>query len=487
MSYSSSVDAWETVIGLEVHAQLKTASKLFCSCPTTFGAKPNSQVCEVCSGMPGALPRLNARAVELAVVTGLALNSQINAVSIFSRKNYFYPDLPNGFQTSQIAPPVCTGGYLDLPAKSEGEEPRRVRIHHLHMEDDAGKCVHGQGFGSMVDLNRAGTPLVEIVTEPDMRSAEEASEFLRRLRATLVYLGVTDGNMEEGSFRCDVNVSVRRRGADALGVRAEVKNLNSFRFVEQAVACEVERQIHAIENGVPLTQETRLFDPQKQITASMRSKEEAPDYRYFPNPDLPPVLVDAALLAKVKAEMPELPEARRERLSGQYGIAAEDAVLLTQSREVADFAEAALKLHPNAKRVVSLLLGEFLPACAEKGLSPKGAPMSPVRLVEVARCVDENKISLRTAHELFPEIFAGTDGVEELARSRNLLQVSDLSALEGIVDGLIQAHPKEAAEFMGGKDKVMSFFVGQVMRQTKGSANPNMVAEILQKIREKKS
>ncbi len=469
--------SYEAVIGLEVHVQLQTESKLFCSCSTKFGAEPNENVCEVCSGMPGALPRLNARAVEFAAKAGMALNCEINQSSIFSRKNYFYPDLPAGFQTSQFAPPICGPGYQDVTVNGKTS---RIGITRIHLEDDAGKCVHGQGV-TMVDLNRAGTPLIEIVSEPDIRSAEEAVAYMKQLHTTLVYLGVTDGNMEEGSVRCDANVSIRPKGSSAFGVRAEIKNLNSFRNVQKAIEYEISRQEADLEDGKPLFQQTRLFDANKQITLAMRSKEDAHDYRYFPNPDLPPVLVSAEALDKWKSELPELPLPRADRFVRQYGLAEEEASILASDRASADYFEEACALCGLPKRLSALMQGEFLRECGLRGLQPQNAPMRPAQMAELASIIDKGLISSRMAHEIFPDLFESGASPEKLAKERGLVQLSDSSELETVVKAVLAANPAEVEGYRAGKTKLISFFVGQIMRETKGKANPALVNELLEK------
>jgi aspartyl-tRNA(Asn)/glutamyl-tRNA(Gln) amidotransferase subunit B len=466
----------EAVIGLEVHAQLLTSSKLFCSCPATFGADPNEQVCEVCAALPGALPRLNERAVELAARAGLAFHCTVNEVSLFSRKNYFYPDLPNGYQTSQYVPPICEHGYLDVTV---GEVVRRIGITRIHMEDDAGKCVHGQAGATLVDLNRAGTPLIEIVSEPDLRSAEEAAACMRRIHSLLVYLGITDGNMEEGSLRCDANVSLRPRGAMAYGTRTEIKNLNSFRNVQRAIAFEIERQEACLEDGGIVVQETRLFDAARQITLAMRDKEDAHDYRYFPTPDLPPVLVPEAQLRLWRENMPELPDFRARRFVEEYGISAEEAAILTTDRPTADYFELAVGLGGPSRRIANLMVGELLRECASLGVSPAGAKMTPDHLSELARLVEGGALSPRMAHEIFPALFASGVSPEAYAAGRQLRQLSDAGALEAVVDEVLAANPEEVAGYRGGKTKLLSFFIGQVMRRTKGQANPALVNELL--------
>jgi aspartyl-tRNA(Asn)/glutamyl-tRNA(Gln) amidotransferase subunit B len=468
--------AYEAVIGLEVHAHLKTASKLFCSCRTDFGAAPNEQVCEVCAGMPGALPRLNEKAVELAVKAGFALECEINAWSLFSRKNYFYPDLPCGYQTSQFAPPICGPGRLEV---NVGGVTRRIGITRIHLEDDAGKCVHGQGGVTLVDLNRAGVPLIEIVSEPDLRSAEEAAEFMRRIHAILVCIGATDGNMEEGSLRCDANVSLRIKGETRLGTRTEIKNINSFRNVQRAVAYEISRQTACLEDGEPIVQETRLFDAVRQVTQAMRSKEDAHDYRYFPNPDLPPIVIAAERLAAWRAELPELPVPRAGRFVRDFGVTEEEAAALVADRETADYFEAACAAGGQGRRVVALMQGEFLRECAARGLRPGQAPMSPAALAELAALIDANVISARMAHDVFPELFAGGEAPGEFAARRGLAQLSDAGFLSAAVDAVLEENPAEVRAYREGKSKLRSFFVGKIMQKTKGKANPALVNELL--------
>ena len=467
--------SYEAVIGLEIHAQLKTRSKLFCSCSTAFGAGPNEHVCEVCSGMPGALPRLNEKAVELAAKAGMALNCSINEMSLFSRKNYFYPDLPDGFQTSQFTPPICEHGHLDVTANGQ---TRRVGITRIHLENDAGKCVHGQGV-TLVDLNRAGTALIEIVSEPDIRSAEEAAEFMRQVHAILVTIGATDGNMEEGSMRCDANVSLRPSGTSAFGTRTETKNLNSFRNVQKAIDFEINRQEAALEDGEAIIQETRLFDALKQVTQAMRSKEDAHDYRYFPNPDLPPVFVSQDKLAEWRSQLPELPAPRIKRFVTQFGLTPDEAAALVSNKDSADFFEATLSVCNQPRRIAALMQGEFLRECAAAGLAPSAAKMTPERLGELAAIIEKGIISTRMAHEIFPELFSTGVSPEQLAKERGLVQVSDTGELSDIVDAVLSDNPAEVEGYKSGKTKLMAFFVGQVMRRTKGKANPTLVSELL--------
>jgi len=467
----------EAVIGLEIHTQLKTATKMFCSCPTAPGAEPNTQICEVCTGQPGALPRLNARAVELAVRAGLALGARVSETSVFSRKNYFYPDLPSGFQNSQMDPPICRGGGLDLP-----DYGRHIRLNRIHLEDDAGKCLHDEQRGqTLVDLNRAGAPLIEIVTEPDFRSAGEVMDFLKKLHAILVRLEVTAGRLEEGEFRCDVNVSIRPRGAETLGLRSEIKNLNSFRHVGQAVEYEIVRQGGLCERGEEIRQETRLFDPARQETRTLRGKEEAHDYRYFPQPDLPPVLVPAELLARIKAEMPPLPEVVRAELLA-LGLTEEQAALLLERRGAVEYFKAALTFLDDPKRLATLMVELLLPAAHKEGLSPLDCACGPGVLAALASLLARETLSRRVAYDLFPELFARGGDPEALARDRGLFQISESVTLETLARGLIAAHPEEARRYREGQEKLLSFFVGQLMRQSRGAANPKLAGEILARL-----
>ncbi len=472
--------AYEAVIGLEVHAQLATRSKLFCSCANRFGDEPNDNVCEVCGGFPGALPKLNGKAVEYAAKMGMALGCTVNPCSVFARKSYFYPDLPDGFQTSQYSPPICSGGCVDVTT-ADGRV-RRIGITRIHLENDAGKNIHSSGGNeSYVDLNRGGTPLIEIVSEPDLRSAEEAVLFLRRLRSILLYLGICDGNMEEGSLRCDANVSIRPVGSEPFGTRVEIKNLNSFRNVQRAIEYEISRQRICREDGEELVQETRLYDSVKNLTLSMRTKEEAHDYRYFPNPDLPPVLVSPDDMTRWKSEMPELPHTRRERLVASFGLSEQDADILTSEKEMADFFEAAVAVYPQPKRIANLIQGEALREMNAKGVSLADAAITPETLAELAKIIDDGLISVKIAQDIFPDLFANGGSPEKLVRERGLAQISDSGALEAAVAAAVAENPAEAAAYKEGKTKLISFFVGQVMRQTEGKANPALVNELLRK------
>ena len=473
--------AYEAVIGLEVHVQLATASKLFCSCPTTFGQPANANVCEVCSGMPGALPVPNRQAVHFAALVGLATNCAINTRSIFARKNYFYPDLPSGYQISQFELPICEHGHLEVDV--DGRR-KRVGITRIHMENDAGKNIHAQGENlSYVDLNRAGTPLVEIVSEPDMRSAAEAVAYLKALYNIVTYLGVCDGNMEEGSFRCDANVSLRPVGTEPFGTRTELKNLNSFRNVQRAIEYEIARQQDVLDDGDKVVQETRLYDAVKNTTASMRSKEEAHDYRYFPDPDILPIDITEEEMTRWRAEMPELPHVRVARFVAMAGLPEAEAEVLVQSKGLADFFEAAAaKADP--KKVANFVLGPLLRECNARGLNaadPAAWAMKPEALAELVRLVDGGTISAKIANDIFGDIFEKGVMPEAYVKEKGLVQISDTSALEAAVDEVIAANPAEVEAYRGGKTKLISFFVGQIMRATKGKANPALVNELLAK------
>jgi aspartyl-tRNA(Asn)/glutamyl-tRNA(Gln) amidotransferase subunit B len=478
------VSDFQVVIGLEVHAQLLTQSKIFCGCSTEFGGEPNTHTCPVCLGLPGVLPRLNARVVEMAVRTGLALGSRIEEKSVFARKNYFYPDLPKGYQISQYELPICTGGAVDI---SVGGEEKRIRLVRIHMEEDAGKNLHdvSPDGASGVDLNRAGVPLLEIVSEPDLRSVDEAIEYLKALRAILMYLGVNDGNLQEGSFRCDANVSVMRKGAERYGTRCEIKNMNSFRFLRAAVEYEVRRQVEIVEGGGRVEQETRLFDPERGETRSMRSKEEAHDYRYFPEPDLPPVMVAPALVERVRLGLPELPRARAARYQRELGLSPYDAALLVAERAVAEFFEATLELlgpgPEAAKRVANWLNGEVARLANERGEEPSRWKLTPARLAAILRLLEAQTLGGSGAKQVLEEVFATGADPEEVVRAKGLAQVSDSAAIEGVVDEVLAASPAEVERYRGGNKKLMGFFVGQVMKATKGKGNPAVVNALLRR------
>jgi aspartyl-tRNA(Asn)/glutamyl-tRNA(Gln) amidotransferase subunit B len=465
-----------------VHAQLLTRSKIFCGCSTAFGAEPNSHVCPVCLGMPGVLPALNRQVVEYAIRTGLALSCEIQRKSVFARKNYFYPDLPKGYQVSQYELPICVGGGVDVTV---GGVERRVRLTRIHMEEDAGKNVHGVGGdgSSGVDLNRAGVPLLEIVSEPDIRSIDEAVEYLKALRAILMYLGVNDGNLQEGSFRCDANVSVMRRGADRYGTRCEIKNMNSFRFLRQAIEYEVRRQVELVESGGKVEQETRLFDPDRGETRSMRSKEEAHDYRYFPEPDLPPVIVPPEWVEEVRRTLPELPRARSARYQRDLGLSAYDAGLLTADRAVAELFDAALAAHGGgaeaAKRIANLLNGDVARLANETGTPPAAWRLGPAGLAGVVRLADAGVIGGPGVRQVIEELFREGGDPDAIVAARGLAQVSDESAVEAAADAVLAASPAEVERYRAGNKKLLGFLVGQVMKAMKGKGNPAVVNAVL--------
>jgi aspartyl-tRNA(Asn)/glutamyl-tRNA(Gln) amidotransferase subunit B len=474
--------AYEPVIGLEIHAQLRTRTKIFCGCSTAFGAPPNSQVCPVCLGLPGALPVLNRQAVDFAVKAALALGCDVQPESVFARKNYFYPDLPKGYQISQYERPLALGGGLDITA---GGATKFVRLTRIHMEEDAGKSLH-EGFHdsarkTYVDYNRSGVPLIEIVSEPDMRSAEEAAEFFSRLRDILVWLGVNDGNMEEGSLRCDANVSVRPAGQEAFGTKAEVKNVNSFRYLQKALEYEIDRQIDLVSSGGRVVQETRLFDSASGRTHAMRSKEEAHDYRYFPEPDLPPVVVDEARVAAVRATMPELPEARRRRFAAEYGIPEYDAGVLTQSAELAEYFEATARAAGNAKAASNWIMGELLRTMNERGAAIVDVPLQPAALAGLVRLIDNGTISGSIAKEVFAKMYETGRSAEDIVAAEGLAQIGDESALLAIVGDVLARNADAVAQYRAGQQKTFGFLVGQVMKGSRGKANPKLVNDLLRR------
>ena len=471
------MSGYETIIGLEVHAQLKTRSKIFCSCSTQFGNDPNTNTCPICTGMPGVLPVLNKKAVEFAVKMALALECRVNPRSVFARKNYFYPDLPKGYQISQYEEPLAEHGHIKILA---GKQEKDVGITRIHMEEDAGKSIHSHSQGlSYVDLNRTGVPLMEIVSEPDMRSPEEAAAYLKALRSILRYLDISDGNMEEGSFRCDANVSIRPWGREEFGTRTEVKNLNSFRNVQKALEYEVTRQVDLLEDKEEVAQETRLFDPDKGVTVSMRGKEEAHDYRYFPDPDLVPLLVDRDWTLRLEKELPELPMARLARFMVQYELPAEDAQVLTSEKDLADFFEECVKLYQQPKKISNWVMTEVLRELNQAGSGIRESSLSPERLTRLLRMVDDGTISNKIAKSIFPEVFVRGADPEKLVEDKGLTQISDSGALEEVVEEVIRDNPDEVQKYREGRKKLMSFFVGQVMKKTKGQANPGLVNEIL--------
>ena len=487
---------YEPVIGLEVHVQLLTATKAFCGCANHFGSAPNSNVCPVCLGLPGALPVLNAQAVEFAALASLAINCQVREWSIFARKNYFYPDLPKGYQISQFDKPIAEHGWIDVPTadgsmsgvpgdRSSSSGCKRIGITRLHMEEDAGKSIH-DGFAesatrTYLDLNRCGTPLAEIVSEPDMRTPDEAFEYLTRLKEILLYCGVSDCNMEEGSLRCDANVSVRPRGQEKFGTKVEVKNVNSFRFVRLALEYEIERQIEVIEAGGRVTQESRLWNAAEGRTFSMRSKEQAHDYRYFPEPDLPPLVLTREYIEGKRAELPELPEARRARMIAEHELSAQDAFTLTAERAFADRFEAAARTARNPRRVANLLLSEIGGRLKALGLEQEQSPVSMAGIVQAADLLEEGKISSKQLKQLFDVCFEKGEDFAAVYEREKPEQISDASAIEGLIDQVIAANPKQVEQYRAGKKTMAGFFVGQVMKASKGQANPALLNELVTK------
>jgi aspartyl-tRNA(Asn)/glutamyl-tRNA(Gln) amidotransferase subunit B len=474
---------YEPVIGLEVHVQLLTATKAFCGCANHFGSEPNTNICPVCLGLPGALPVLNSKAVEFATLASLAINCEVRERSIFARKNYFYPDLPKGYQISQFDKPIAEHGFIQVPT-ADGTG-KRIGITRLHMEEDAGKSLH-DGFAdsatrTYLDLNRCGTPLVEIVSEPDIRTPDEAFEYLTRLKEILLYTGVSDCNMEEGSLRCDANVSVMPKGAEKFGTKVEVKNVNSFRFVRAAIEYEIERQIEVVESGGRVTQESRLWNAAEGRTYSMRSKEQAHDYRYFPEPDLPPLIVSPEFLAEAREKLPELPEARRARMIAEYEITVRDAATLTSSREFADRFEAAASTARNPRRVANLLLSEIGGRLKALNLEQDQSPISMAGIVLAADLLDEDKISSKQLKQLFDTCFEKGEDFPAVYEHEKPQQLTDASAIEAMIDEVIAANPKQVEQYRAGKKTIAGFFVGQVMRASKGQANPALLNELVAK------
>ncbi len=470
---------FEPVIGLEVHAQLKTSTKIFCACSTAFGAPPNSHTCPVCLGMPGVLPVLNKKVVDYTLRMALATNCEIAAESRFARKNYFYPDLPKGYQISQYELPIAQHGFIDIEA---GDGLRRIGITRIHMEEDAGKLGHDPHRPlSMVDFNRTGVPLIEIVSEPDIRTAEEAGAYLRQLRSIVRYLSICDGNLEEGSFRCDANVSIRPQGQAKLGTRTELKNLNSFKHVEKALIYEVSRQKEILLDGGRIVQETRLWDPVKNKTNSMRGKEEAHDYRYFPDPDLLPLVIDSQWIQRIKDSLPELPDQKKKRFMEQFDLPAYDAGLLTSDRELADYFEAGVREFPQAKQVSNWIMGPLLGLLNAQDKSIAQSPVSASNLARLLALIDEGVISGKMAKTVFDEMARTGDSPNQIVTQKGLVQITDTQAIDAVVDQVVSGNPKEVAAYQNGKTKLMGFFVGQVMRATKGKANPKLVNEILKR------
>ncbi len=472
---------YEAVIGLEVHAQLLTESKAFCSCTTKFGAEPNSHTCPVCQGMPGVLPVLNRKALEFTVKMALACNCRINEVSRFARKNYYYPDLPKNYQISQYELPVAEHGWINI---EQGAETRRIGITRIHMEEDAGKLIHDEYRPvSYVDLNRTGVPLIEIVSEPDIRTPEEAGDYLRALRSVLVYLRICDGNMEEGSFRCDANVSLRPKGETKLGVKTELKNMNSFRNVQRALHYEIERQSAVLQDGGRIVQETLLFDPSSGTTSPMRSKEQAHDYRYFPDPDLLPLRVENGLIEKLRSQMPELPNAKRDRFVSQFGIPPYDAGVLTSSRDLAEYFESTVNLFDSPKAVSNWIMTElmrFLKVSDEADI--KCCPVSPQNLADLLILIDNGTISGKIAKTVFEEMFISGKDPKTVIDEKGLVQVSDTSELLSVINRVLDDNAGELEKFFSGKTKIRGFFVGQVMKVTKGKGNPTLINQLLDEV-----
>jgi aspartyl-tRNA(Asn)/glutamyl-tRNA(Gln) amidotransferase subunit B len=472
---------WDVVIGLEVHAQLATRSKMFCGCPTAFGVAPNSQTCPICQGMPGVLPVVNRRAVEFAVRTALAFGLRVNAACRFARKHYYYPDMPKNFQISQYEEPLAEDGALEIDA---GAGPRRIGIQRLHLEEDVGKLVHEGAFASaqasLVDYNRSGMPLMETVSRPELASPEEATAYLKAFRSVLLYLGVCDGNMEEGSLRCDANVSLRPAGDRELGTKVEIKNLNSFRNVQRALEFEIERQAEELEAGRRIVQETRLFDADRGVTRSMRSKEYAHDYRYFPEPDLVPLTLDPAWVDSIRAALPELPRARRQRFVSRYGLPAYDAEILTQSRALADYYEEAVRAHDNPKALSNWIMTELLRELGGDEAAVARSPIPPGHLAGLVRLIDDGTISGKIAKDVLSRMLTSGEEAATIVHREGLTQVADAGALEALVDQAIAANPKAVADFKSGKAVAAKALVGQVMKASGGRANPAMVDRLVQ-------
>jgi len=468
---------YESVIGLEIHAQLLTKTKIFCGCSTEFGAPPNTHTCPVCLGMPGVLPVLNRKVVDYTIRMSLATNCTVAHESRFARKNYFYPDLPKGYQISQYELPIAEHGHVFIEINGE---KKRIGITRIHMEEDAGKLTHDPNLPvSAIDFNRTGVPLIEIVSEPDMRTPQEAGAYLRQLRAVLRYLEICDGNMEEGSFRCDANVSIRPAGTDTFGTRVELKNMNSFRHVENALTYEIERQKASIEDGRELAQETRLWDEDKGVTVSMRGKEEAHDYRYFPDPDLLPLVIDEAWIDKVRATLPELPDEKRARFVEAYGIPSYDAEVLTSSRALADYFEVCVNHFPEAKTVSNWVMGSVLAVLKAENKTIEEFPVSPERLAELLSLIDSGVISGKIAKAVFDDMVSTGKAPETIVQEKGLVQVTDTDEISEVINQVLNEHEKEVGDYKGGKTKLFGFFVGQVMKATGGKANPKIVNEIL--------
>ena len=473
---------YEAVIGLEVHAQLLTETKLFCGCSTKFGAEPNTNVCPVCLGHPGVLPVINKKAVEFTILMGLATNCTINEKSVFARKNYFYPDLPKGYQISQFEKPFCENGYLEIKF---GNKKKKINIKRIHLEEDAGKSIHDQSSATLIDLNRCGVPLIEIVSEPDIRNAEEAYQYLSQLKQIVQYLEICDGNMEEGSLRCDANVSVRKKDDENLGTKTEVKNMNSFKNVEHAIDFEVKRQIDLLEDGKEITQDTLLWNADLGEAFSMRSKEEAHDYRYFPEPDLLPVVIDSKWKNKISKMLTELPEKRKDRFKKQYEIPEYDIDILTQDKSIADYYEELTKSTKNFKAASNWIMVDVQQILNKQKIEIKNFPVSPSQLGELINLIDQKVISVKIAKDVFGIMLTEKKNPGEIIKEKQWIQISDSIEIEKIIHNIISKNTNQVEEYLNGKEKVISFFIGQVMKETKGKANPQIVNELLKKALEK--
>ncbi len=474
-----SLEKYEAVIGLEVHAQLMTASKMFCCCPNRYGSLPNTNICPVCTGQPGSLPVINKKAMELGVRAAIALSCEVHPESIFARKNYFYPDLPKGYQISQYERPYSTHGHIVVQLKT-GEE-KRIGITRIHFEEDAGKSNH-ESYGTLVNLNRAGVPLIEIVSEPDMRNAHEAGQYLRALHSILRYADICDGNMEEGNFRCDANISVRLRGADKFGTRVELKNINSFKFVEKAIEYEIQRQVFAVESGEKIIQQTRSWNSAKNITEVMREKEEAHDYRYFPEPDLPKLVFSLAWLDQIKKEMPELPQETSIRFKKSFELSDYDASVLTGSKELANYFESVVSHSKNGKASANWVMNELLGRLNAANKEVESSPVTAIQLADLICKIDSGEISGKIAKTVFEEMFATSKDASSIIKEKGFIQISDPIALESAICKVIENNPSQFAEYKAGKVKLLGFFVGQAMKETQGQANPALLNELVKKI-----
>lgn len=471
---------YEAVIGLEVHAQLLTESKIFCGCSTKFGNDANSNVCPVCLGHPGVLPVLNKKVVEFTALVGLATNCTINKHSVFARKNYFYPDLPKGYQTSQYEEPICENGFIEV--KPKDGEIKKIGITRIHMEEDAGKSIHDHGNSTLIDVNRCSVPLMEIVSEPDIRTAEEAYLYLTKIKQIVQYLGICDGNMEEGSLRCDANISIRLKGEEKFGVKTEIKNMNSFRNVERAIEYEIKRQIEVVEDGEKIVQQTLLWDADANEAYPMRSKEEAHDYRYFPDPDLLPVIVDEKWNKELKTGLPELPDIKVKRFTTNYSLPLYDAEILTQTKSLADYYEQVVSVTDDYKIASNWITGDVLAVLNEKKLDISDFPLSPVNLGKLINLIKDGTISGKIAKEIFPEVLVSNSDPEIIVKEKNLVQISDTIEIEKLIQKIIDNNNDQVQEYLSGKEKVFGFFVGQVMKESKGKANPKLVNELLKKL-----